>query len=345
MGLEYEAKFFSSGTYTGVQAVDVDLDGNLEILAGWRDASTIEVWKVDPNGILKNAGAIGPFYYHVHDFQVADFDEDGDLDIAAGIRFGGVQYAENLGDGSWNIWTIEETYSWRIQVADFDQDGNLDILSGIDYDGGIKLFFGDGAGNFTEDAAPFFSERRGHGINVIDVNGDGWEDILGVSEACAFGEQNEIKAFLNLNSREWQEALVSPSVAFPLRDEAGGNVTAGDINGNGFIDQVTARWDATLDEVISYDVILYLGRGTDGEFSWSDEVIDTVPGKALDSGLADFNGDGPRSAYLSQRRAGAFTKEFVDLEIPSSGFHTLTVGDLNDDGCPDVTIGSEGEGL
>jgi hypothetical protein len=197
----------------------------------------------------------------------------------------------------------------------------------------------------TEDAAPFFSERRGHGIDAIDVNGDGWEDILAVSEAWAFGEQNEIKTFLNLNSREWQEALVSPSVAFPLRDEAGGNVTAGDINGNGFIDQVTARWDATLDEVISYDVILYLGRGTDGEFSWSDEVIDTVPGKALDSGLADFNGDGPRSAYLSQRRAGAFTKEFVDLEIPSSGFHTLTVGDLNDDGCPDVTIGSEGEGL
>jgi hypothetical protein len=51
MGLEYEAKLFSSGTYTGVQAVDVDLDGNREIFAGWRDASTIEVWKVDPNGI------------------------------------------------------------------------------------------------------------------------------------------------------------------------------------------------------------------------------------------------------------------------------------------------------
>jgi hypothetical protein len=156
MSLQYLYQHYSSGPYSAIQIVDVDQDGRPEVLAGNRNTSSLEIWEYNSLTNSLNLADSIPFSYHIHDFQVADFDEDGDLDIAAGLRFYGLEYARNDGGGNWAVISIDGNYSWRIQVGDFDQDGNLDILDGVDGGLGLKIFYGNGSGGFTEGTAPIF---------------------------------------------------------------------------------------------------------------------------------------------------------------------------------------------
>lgn len=298
---DYETRQYSSGWYTGIQIVDIDQDGKPEVLAGHRDNTSIEIWSYDPSTQSLEVKDGVPFSYDVHDFQVADFDKDGDLDIAAGIRFAGLEYARNDGNGNWSVSSIDGTYSWRVQVADFDQDGNLDILDGVDSTQGLKIFYGDGAGSFVEGTAPVWGQR-GVVVSAVDLDRDGRTDIIGLKEALGVGETNELKAFLNLGSREWTDSVgpSAPISDYPLRVSADGNVYAGDLDGNGYIDQVAVQWDQTASdpEVETSQLIILKGGSSDGNLAWTPQLVDTVPG-VPNAGLADFNEDGHADVYAA----------------------------------------------
>jgi serralysin len=155
------------------------------------------------------------FYPHINAIASADFNKDGYDDIVFSsmpqiddgklnggdlrIMFGS---KEGLKDGT-NTQNIKRDNNQSenigtnyISSLDVNGDGNQDFLF-IEHDwsrdngdstnyysnGRIRLYLGNGDGTFFEDTKnvkdPYAGTRMGEGnIHIIDVNGDGWKDVV-----------------------------------------------------------------------------------------------------------------------------------------------------------------------
>ncbi len=120
---------------------------------------------------------------------IADMNGDGFPDIIAPPeRAGGSGIpAIFLGDGKghWHYW---QEARWphgldygSVAAGDFNKDGHMDLAFAVHLSG-IFVMLGDGKGNFTEVSAGLprdFPTRR---LIVTDVDGDGYPDIVAISE-------------------------------------------------------------------------------------------------------------------------------------------------------------------
>ncbi len=149
-------------------------------------------------------------------FAVADYDSDGTVDMFVSSvgdwiePFVGLPYNTrdqstrwflNRGDGTFRdpgIGALNATpWAWGTTMLDADNDGDFDVASLGGLDAGIMversnpgtLYLNDGQANFTfaAEALPssIFLRRNEHGVASGDLNGDGFEDIVSVSDANA----------------------------------------------------------------------------------------------------------------------------------------------------------------
>jgi hypothetical protein len=143
--------------------------------------------------------------------DVADFNNDGFLDIVAPAERGGAGGVPAIflgnGKGEWQYWESAEfsdpTDYGSVTAADLNKDGNVDIVAGIHLYG-VRVFLGDGKGNFVSSNQGLevdFATRR---ALVADVDRDGDLDIVAISEGPSPGPQAEgsvmkrkLKVFLN----------------------------------------------------------------------------------------------------------------------------------------------------
>ncbi len=176
-----------------VEAVDIDKDGDLDLLVS-------EMGFVFPNNdkigtvvILENDGR-QHFIRHevltntsrVTDIRAADFDEDGQLDLAVG------QFGYDQGEVRWmrrtGPWTfdpgevlVDLSGDINVCVADLNGDGHQDIVALISQQWEeIYAFLNDGKGHFTRKLlwGSTNEDYGSSGLNVADLNGDGRTDIV-----------------------------------------------------------------------------------------------------------------------------------------------------------------------
>ena len=153
-----------------------------------------------------------------------------------------------LGDGKghWHNW---ENIKWphtvdygSVAAADFNKDGHMDLVFGVHLNG-VYVFMGDGKGTFTEVSKGLprdFPTRR---VVAVDVDGDGYPDIVTSSEGPTALERAEnadygkIRVYLNRkNGTEWVGSNVSePSVRI-----GGDWLSAGNFNGDRIPDFVSS---------------------------------------------------------------------------------------------------------
>jgi Tfp pilus assembly protein PilF len=139
-------KNITGGSYTGAWAVDIEADGDLDVVLGKKDG---------PAQVLRNNGddtftVIEPFpgISGVRAFAWADFDSDGNADAAIVDGAGRLHIFHNERQGQFREVTLPAKLEAvkALGVADTDNDGVLDLLA-VESDGTI--------------AAVSFSEKNG----------------------------------------------------------------------------------------------------------------------------------------------------------------------------------------
>jgi hypothetical protein len=180
------------------------------------------------------------------------------------------------------------------------------------------------------------------------LDGDDRLDLIGVDGAF-------MRAFLNPGDRTG--AWMSVGLGTPIGDyptyrphelQAAISPSVGDLDGNGFLDQVAFL--GTPESVGPLDVLIFEGSASDSSLQWTKRVLDTLhsAGWAGHAGVADLDGDGYLDVHMGGASrfdglrvylgdgSGGFRQETVPLDHGVGEFNTFAVFDLNGDGGLDI---------
>ena len=171
-----------------VRAVDVDGDGDLDIIGGTYSTSTKKIiWYENLDG-LGNFGPVNDISNNILNkltsLETADIDGDNDIDIlyTTYSDFGWIENTDGLG----NYNTVHHLpaladFNSETYPADLDNDGDIDILSLQFNRVGEATWYKnlDGLGNFSE-AIIIHRLSRGevHILNAADMDMDGDLDVV-----------------------------------------------------------------------------------------------------------------------------------------------------------------------
>lgn len=182
------------------EAYDLDADGDLDVLVSAMNIVFPNNDKVGALIVLENDGAqnfsqrvLLQNVERVTDARAADFDGDGDLDLAVGqfgYDQGEVRWMRNEGD--WNYRSevlLRLSGTINVTVDDYDGDGSQDIAAIVSQQWEeIHLFLNDGQGGFT--GRPLWGSTNedyaSSGMSTADINGDGRPDLV-FSNGDGFG--------------------------------------------------------------------------------------------------------------------------------------------------------------
>jgi len=202
--------------WTFVQLGDLDADGRKDLLFGDHEG---HIWfhknlghpsqkKYETQGVkVSTVGGqpikVGPLAGQSMDFDVlqgarttlavADFDQDGKVDLVVGDTYGTVRFYRNESGGGNLIMAqpqiIGQMKSRMVPVAaDWNRDGLLDVI-GAAANGNVSVFYGTnskGRWGFTQgESLRLPSFPYGPTVTVVDWNGDGDDDLV-VSTAYGY---------------------------------------------------------------------------------------------------------------------------------------------------------------
>jgi hypothetical protein len=274
--------------------------------------------------------------------SVADFDGDGDVDIAAGRNWYEApdwQKHTDFRDGAEA--NGPETDNNSEFAMDVNRDGRADIVSsGWMRMRGAFWYENPGRTGAKWKATRIHSAENMEGVIHGDLDGDGDDDILCNHWAPVAGQG--MTWLEHIDKEPW---LVEHVVGADGEHHGNG---LGDINGDGRTDIVTPKgW--------------YEGPPKATEGSWTfhadflvhrvGEPTQYIPAShpmlvydANEDGLADIIVGASHEyglAWLEQKRSGGGKRSFEThwIETDFGQFHTMALGDLNGDDKPDLVTG------
>ncbi len=211
------------------------------------------------------------------DTAVADFDGDGNLDVATADR-GDNTVSVLLGNGSGGLGTASSfavgTTPVPILARDFNGDDNVDLAVANYASGNVSILIGDGTGGFA--AAANFMVGAAGGANPLamvtaDFNGDNNLDL-----AVANDSTDDTTILLGNGAGGFTLAANLDHGFVAVRD-----IAQGDFNGDTFPDLAVLKSDS--------EFRLFFGDGT-GAFGPSTSISTESSPAAITT--TDFNGDG-----------------------------------------------------
>jgi hypothetical protein len=302
-------------------------DGSVSVLLGNGDGS-FQPAQTSATGQYPNSLAAGDFNADGKiDLATANYDYSDDNDVS--ILLG-------KGDGTFAApaaLSVSDAYSWSIATGDLNADEKLDLVvtSDDEYLGGyVSVLLGHGDGSF---AAPItYDSYYGqlYSPTLADFNGDGNVDV-----AVAGWQMYGALVYLGNGDGTLQQ----PSDF--ATDRGSNSVAAGDFNGDGKLDLVSASGYSDT----SHSVSMLLGNGN-GTFQTARFfAAGNGPASATAS---DVNGDGKLDLVLTN---GGSTSSPGGVSVllgngngslagpittATGGGGSVTVADFNGDSRPDA---------
>jgi VCBS repeat protein/Big-like domain-containing protein len=235
-------------------------------------------------------------------------------------------------------------------LADVNGDGHLDV---VETNGSVGVLLGNGDGTLQPPIYYTLGEPGADSVYVVDVNGDGLPDIVVANQGGGNNGGGSVSVLLN--GANGVPGTFQPAVTY---DSGSGGSSADsvfvvDMNGDGFPDIVVANQGGGSNGDGSVSVLFGVGDGT---FQPA-VTYDSGGVQATSVAVADVNGDGfpdilvgnncfglnncPNqqggAAVLLNNGSGVFT---LTNNYQTGGPTTsIVVGDVNDDGIPDLVVG------
>ena len=235
--------------WTRLAAADLDSDGDNDIVATLFDGG-IPVWYENAGNAAWTERPVAEIVHLEGSLQVADFDSDGDPDLAMARPVEGssgmdLVWLENLGGGRFATEpTVVEarTYIDGLLAADLDADGDADVVSISSSVDEVAWFENLGGGRFSERR---LIASRAHGVSTVDAadfDGDGDLDLV-----CFFYVDGKIAWFRNLGGGAFSEERV-------IATQAGNPalVEPADVDGDGDLDVLVGEGALTGPETIAW---------------------------------------------------------------------------------------------
>ena len=322
-----------------VFAVDLDGDGDMDVLSASTDNDTIE-WYENWDGqgsfddfsfleITTNADGASSVF-------AADIDGDGDSDVLSASRNdNNIRWYENTGDPfsfEQHVITNDAEQANSVFAADLDGDGDLDVLSSGQ--GTTEWYENTGTGRFGQpNLISAIFTVSGESVYAADIDGDGDLDVI-VAELLGgidtfvntdgqgtFQRQQELQSFLQYGSGERDRPL-----------------HIADLDGDGDQDIAYAAY---------FDSKVVWHENVDGFFGPQQAISNDAPAGVQDVYAEDLDGDGDKDVvsvsrydrtiawYQNTNGEGAFGPEKVIATAFSDPWAVYTA-DLNGDGNTDV---------
>jgi len=321
---------------------DVNADGLNDVVAVREGDTTVEWFKAPDFSRSTLINLTGTYRWpRADDFKVADMDGDDDIDVIVRLGSGpsddgtGIAvWYENLGGGSnWTQRLIGTSieYVKDIVVADLDRDTRPDVIMRMD--GQTQIWLQNTNGTWTE---ILLNHAAHEGLEAGDVDGDGDPDLVlngfwfptpDTPAACRIAS--------NFTNRTIDSAWYTQAGDWTANSC---KVSIGDINGDGTNDIVfsqsertgfnvtwyrktsSASWTGTPVAVIDYCHNL---QAVDFDLDGDTDIMAGGMIQSLHRGLRLFLNEGNGQAWST----------FI---IQSNGSYSAELGDIDNDGDPDI---------
>ena len=172
-----------------VQAVDMDGDGDLDVLGAGQNSDEVLWWEnTDGEGGAWTEHTVDGAFDGANSVEAADLDGDGDPDVlgAAWVADEVSWWENTAGDGStWSETAVDASFdgAWYVHAADLDGDGDLDALGAAATDDDIAWWENaDGDGSTWTDHTVDDAFDGAYAVHAADIDGDGDLDILGAAQ-------------------------------------------------------------------------------------------------------------------------------------------------------------------
>ena len=267
------ANISTGGAYSPRVATiaDFDKDGKLDIAVACNGTYFIPSTMYDTLVILSNATSYGADFgtgsftyskygasynqssadYGGTSLCAADFDADGDVDIAlVEQRFPGntskiALFSNNSSVGAVSFSLMDTiasgNYTTDITAGDFDNDGLPDFAVANQYGSEVKVFKNAGAFSFpTTVTAPATTGWAPASINNADMNGDGKTDLVVVNSNSVASRSDTVAVFANISSGS-TITFSSPTILRRAAIKASAGVAIADVDLDKYPDIIVAN--------------------------------------------------------------------------------------------------------
>ena len=293
----------------GLDAGDIDGDGDFDVIVASKDDSTLHWFRNDGGGtftqqLITGQSSVG------QSVILIDLDQDNDLDVYADGT--SVQSYINNGSGAFSVGGGSAVATDFIAKTDFNQDGKDDLIIS-DVDAGLVRLFVRGISQIS------ISLPGVRDVTFGDVDGDGWNDVIATS--------------IDLDEVVWYENTQTSGNYFSSNPTP---ITIASFNNAGVIDAGDIDSDGDLDVLVS-DIggaeLAWLDSSGGANPTFIERVVDGSPGIISDVSLTDVDADGrPDFSYvgpfaLRNWRLNGQYEASLDVVDVSSSFNVTLPGE------------------
>lgn len=178
-------EYMVTGGVQGITSADMNHDGYADIATANYVSGSVSVFLNQRNGTFgpeANYDSIPGNHSGTFFLAVADFDNDGNLDIAA-VNAGNNNVSIFLGNNDGTLGSAVQYPSGDVNdrsvaAGDFDGDGKVDlVLPNLITNNVISVLLGKGDGTFGQ-AQNYAAQSEPHSVAVADFNEDGRTDVV-----------------------------------------------------------------------------------------------------------------------------------------------------------------------